>query len=160
MRAPDQPDPNPDELEPLRIRRRKRLRRRRILHGLPLTRRLSAGYVAAHPETPDGDAQAFARAIVALVDAAAADAADTSETRFGAVAEAAIRAALEGGPAPSPARLAAARAEVEAAIAGQERVRHLSAFLDVPVEALVGGLLDAGAAVAFPGGDRRLSGAA
>ncbi|HET9073283.1 MAG TPA: hypothetical protein VFN48_01775 [Solirubrobacteraceae bacterium] len=158
MPEPHHANPGQDELERLRRRRRERERRRRIVNGLPMVRRLAAAHAELRGQTGSGDGRAFDRALVALVGVAANPDAEALETRFGAVAEAAIRTALARREAPDAATLAAARAEVEAAVASQERVRHLATFLAVPVEALVGGLVDASASMPGLDGYRSLSG--
>jgi DNA-directed RNA polymerase specialized sigma subunit len=111
-------------------------RNRRMLNNLPLAHRLAADGAVdeSHRE------QRLGQAMVGLVEAANRFD-DTGHVRFGAFAEPCITRALAR--VPGADEVAAAQAEIAAAISSQERVQELASFLQVPTAALVGGLMDA-----------------
>ncbi len=126
----------PVDLDQHRRRRRRRARHLLMLNNLPLAHRLAA--------TRADDAQQeqllLGRAMVGLVEAADTFERTAPDCRFGAFAEPRITSALERRPPAGEVKVA--QAEIAEAISSQERVQELAAFLDVPVDALVGGLMD------------------
>jgi DNA-directed RNA polymerase specialized sigma subunit len=127
------------DLETLRNQRRRRARNRRMLNNLPLAHRLAATRAsdAATERTLLG------QAMVGLVEAADSFERTEPDCRFAAFAEPCIASALERRAADSEVQVA--QANIAEAISSQERVQELASFLDVPVDALVGGLMDANA---------------
>jgi DNA-directed RNA polymerase specialized sigma subunit len=124
------------ELAQHRAHRRRKARNRRMLNSLPLAHRLASGRAAddLHSEYLLG------QAMVGLVQAADSFEQETTACRFGAYAEPHITSALSR--IRDEQEVEIAQAEVAEAICSQERVQTLAAFLDVPVEALVGGMMD------------------
>jgi DNA-directed RNA polymerase specialized sigma subunit len=126
----------PSDIEHYRRRRRRRARDRRMLNNLPLAHRLAA----TQAEDPQEEQLLLGQAMVGLVRAADAFEQSEPDCRFGAYAEPHIASALERDPGAGEVQVA--QAEIAEAISSQERVQELAAFLDVPVDALVGGLMD------------------
>jgi DNA-directed RNA polymerase specialized sigma subunit len=126
----------PIDLEQYRSRRRRRARARRMLNNLPLAHRLAATRASDREQ----EHRLLGQAMVGLVEAAESFERTEPECRFGAFAEPRIASALEREPRESEVQVA--RAEIAEAISSQERVQELATFLDVPVDALVGGLMD------------------
>lgn len=131
--------PQPSEFAQYRDRRRRQARDRRLLNNLPLAHRLAA----RHADDARPEDELLGQAMVGLLDAVDSFEDAAAEGRFGAYAEPRIISALTQ---PRDAQAVAhAQAAVAAAIASQNRVQELASFLDVPVGALVGGLMDASA---------------
>jgi DNA-directed RNA polymerase specialized sigma subunit len=126
----------PTDIDQYRHRRRRRARDKRVLNNLPLAHRLAA----TRAEDPQTEQLLLGQAMVGLVKAADAFEQQAPDCRFGAYAEPLIASALEDDRDPGEVQLA--QAEIAEAISSQERVHELAAFLDVPVDALVGGLMD------------------
>jgi DNA-directed RNA polymerase specialized sigma subunit len=127
------------ELEHHRERRCQQARNRRMLNNLPLAHRLAAGRAA----DPRHEEYLLGQAMVGLVEAVDSFEQIETNARFGAFAEPHITSALDR--SRDEAEVEVAQAEIAEAISSQERVQELADFLDVPAEALVGGLMDAAA---------------
>ena len=127
---------NPTDIESYRHRRRRRAREKRMLNNLPMAHRLAAD----RADDPREEQLLLGRAMVGLVEAVDSFEKTEPDCRFGAFAEPRIESALAR-RAPE-ADVQVAQAEIAEAISSQERVQELAAFLDVPVDALVGGLMD------------------
>jgi DNA-directed RNA polymerase specialized sigma subunit len=129
----------PTDLAQFGDARRRRARNRRMLNNLPLAHRLAAD----HAESTAAEPALLGQAMVGLVEAADSFERTEPACRFGAFAEPRIASALERGAPASEVQVA--QASIAEAISSQERVQELASFLDVPVDALVGGLMDAAA---------------
>jgi DNA-directed RNA polymerase specialized sigma subunit len=118
-------------------RRRRQDRHRRMLNNLPLAHRMASDRAA---DAVHGEAL-LGQAMVGLVQAA--DSFDPVEARdrFGAFAKPHITSALDR--AFDEDEVEVAQAEIAEAISSQDRVQELARFLEVRVDALVGGLMDA-----------------
>ena len=127
----------PADLQHFRRRREVQARNRRMLNNLPLAHRLASKRAAdsLHEEYLLG------QAMVGLVEAADSFEREDTGTRFGVYAEPHITDALDR--IRDEAEVEVAPGVVAEAISSQGRVQELASFLDVPVEALVGGLMDA-----------------
>jgi DNA-directed RNA polymerase specialized sigma subunit len=130
------PMDRPSEFTYPRTRRNRRARERRMLNNLPLAHRLAScrALDSLHEEYLLG------QAMVGLVEAVDRFEQAPVDGRFGAYAEPHIISALDR--ARDEAEVAVAQAVLAAAISSQARAVELAAFLDVPVAALVGGLMD------------------